>query len=201
MNMATKTTKKSAKKIISKTRKPVISEMFIEEVVTPKSNTITVSKTKLLIAALAGVGLLLLFWYKTNTWPVVALVDNMPIFRWEVDQQLYAQAGSQVVESITVERLIASEIKAKKVVVSDSEVQERIDQIKTQVGSDEAFKQALEIQGLTEESLKNQFKLQLGLERLVEPSTDSAVLQERIYNYVEGLRNSGRVKMLDFSAK
>lgn len=178
------------KKITVKNREVVSSTPFEAN----QNTDVRISRWRLVTVTLGLILLVGFFWYKTNSWPVVSLVDNRPIFRFQVDQMLFAQGGAQALDSLIVEQLIANDISNKNIQVSDEEIQAKLDQIKTQIGSEEAFAQALTAQGLTEDSLKKQFKLQLGLEKLVEPSTDSAVLQERIYTYVEALRASSRVK-------
>lgn len=137
--------------------------------------------------------LLVLFWYKTNSWPMAAVVNYRPIWRWEFNQAMYNQVGQQVLENLIVEQSIREELAQKRVSVDSAKVDGRVEEIKKQIGSDDSFTQALAFQGLTVEQLKRQINLQLGLEELVEPSTDSAVLAERVYDLVQKLRSEAKV--------
>ena len=155
--------------------------------------------TKQKIAALAL--LVVLIWYKTDSWPVVALVNNYPITRFELNQLMYKRVGQEALENLVVDKLITQELSAKRVKVSDEEVAKKMEEIKTQIGSQESFDQALAIQGMTEVQLKGQIKIQLALEKLVEPSSDSAVLQERVTALVSSLRDKAVVKIISTSGQ
>ena len=133
------------------------------------------------------------FWAKTKSWPVVALVNGVPVSRFEVDQMMYNRIGQQAVDEIITKRLIERELAEKKVKVDEAEVTKKLDDIKKQIGSDQDFAQALAFQGLTEAQLKEQIKFQLGLEKLVEPSTDSAKLQQDIMNMIQKLRTDAKI--------
>ncbi|KKR84045.1 MAG: PpiC-type peptidyl-prolyl cis-trans isomerase [Candidatus Woesebacteria bacterium GW2011_GWB1_41_10] len=102
--------------------------------------------TKQKIASLAL--LVVLFWYRTDSWPVVALVNNYPISRFELNQLMYKRVGQEALENLVVDKLIVQELAAKGVNVSDEEVNKKIEEIKTQIGSAESFEQALAIQGM-----------------------------------------------------
>lgn len=155
--------------------------------------------TKQKVAALAL--LLVLIWYRTDSWPVVALVNNYPISRFELNQLMYKRVGQEALENLIVDKLIIQELSVKRVTVSDDEVAKKIEEIKTQIGSQESFDQALAIQGMTQDQLKGQIKIQLALEKLVEPSTDSAVLQERVTKLVTDLRAKAAVKIISTSGQ
>lgn len=134
-----------------------------------------------------------LFWWKTNSWPVAAVVNGFPVMRFQLNQLMYSRVGPDALEELITKRLIEDELKFKRVKVSDVRVLEKLGEIKTQLGGDEAFSQALAYSGMTTEQLKGQIKWQLGLEALVETSTDSAVLQERVQQKVEELRQKAKV--------
>ena len=142
----------------------------------------------LLILLLLG-----LFWYRSNSWPVVAVVNYRPIWAWDLNELMYQQVGQQALDNIITENLIVDELARQKVAVNAADVDAKIADIKKQIGSDESFTQALAMQGMTETRLRDQIKMQLGLEKLVEPSTDSAVMQESVYAKVQDLRSAGRV--------
>jgi foldase protein PrsA len=158
--MATKRTSATHRKV--KTA-PVIEQVEMTEM-TVESTTgkRRITWLPLLLLALLG---LVLFWQKTNTWPVAAIVNGRPISRFEVDRQLYKQGGQQTLDGLISQRLIESEIARQKVTVSADEVNKRLDEIKQSLG--ENFNSALQAQGLTEESVKKQLSLQLSMEKIL----------------------------------
>src|SRR3989344_2924949 len=139
------------------------------------------------------VGLVVLFWSSTNSWPVVAVVNYRPIWAWDLNRDMYNQIGSQILDGMVTRALIEDEIAAKKVQVSQSEVDSRIDKIKSQFKSEEEFNQTLMDQGYTLDQVKKEIGMQMGLEKLVEPSTDSAKFQESVYGLVQKLRTQAKV--------
>jgi len=137
--------------------------------------------------------LLALFWYRTNSWPVVAVVNGVPVTRFELNQLMYARVGQDAVEDLLMRRIINREIANRKIKVTDGEVAERLNKLKEQIGSEESYKQALAIQGMTEAQLKGQIRIQTALEKMVDPSTDSAKLQQEVGDLVRSLRGKAVV--------
>lgn len=168
--------------------------------------------------ALIGLALLLigLFWYRTNTWPIAAFVDNKPIFRYQLDQQLYKQGGQQVLDSIITQKLVEDELTKNKVTASSAEIDDRINKIKASLGT--SFDSALAAQGMTMDQLKDQVGTQIKIEKLLkdqasasseeiaqamkdtkQSATEAAEtikqqkLQSIIQNWVEGLRTKAKI--------
>lgn len=137
--------------------------------------------------------LLLLFWSQTNSWPVAAVVNYRPIWRWQLDRQMYRQIGQQTLDNLVTEAVIADELAAKKVEVDAKDIDAKVEDIKKQIGTEESFNQALTLQGMTLDQLKEQISMQMGLEKLVEPSTDSAKFQQQVYDLVQKLRSQAKV--------
>ena len=165
----------------------------VEEVPVEVKRSLVVGRFRGVVAGLIVLVLLGLFWWKTNSWPVAAVVNGFPVMRFQLNQLMYSRVGPDALEELITKRLIEDELKFKRVKVSDVRVLEKLGEIKTQLGGDEAFSQALAYSGMTTEQLKGQIKWQLGLEALVETSTDSAVLQERVQQKIEELRQKAKV--------
>lgn len=192
--MATKT---KIKKVESRKRAVKRVEVpTMEEVETPTTFDFKKEiffRFKRLFVILGIIGLLALWWYKTNTWPIVAVVNYRPIFRFEVDKQLFSQSGKEVIDGLITEDLISQELKNRKIVVTTTDIDEKMSEIKKQFGTDENFKQILAMQGMTEEQVREQITLRVGLEKMVEPSTDSAKLQGDISKLIEELRSKAKI--------
>lgn len=184
--MATKTVKRTPRRKVAKIK---------ETVVDVKRTLPKIDKRKLKVAGVvvlvaAGLGL---FWWKTNSWPIVALVNGVPVTRFEVNQQLYAQGGAQVLDGIVTQKLIQSELSKKKISVSQADIDAKIAEIQTQLGENITVEQALSMQGMTLSQFKDQLKIQMGLEKLVEPTTDSAKLRQEMIDFVQGLKDKAKI--------
>ena len=142
----------------------------------------------------AAVVLLLgLFWFRTNSWPIVAVVNGVPVTRFELNQLMYEKVGQDAVEDLLTDKIINQEIAARRIKVTDADVAEKLKALKEQIGSEESYQQALAIQGMTEAQLLGRIKLQLALEKMVDPSTDSAKLQQAVGDVVQSLREKAIV--------
>lgn len=150
----------------------------------------------------AAVTLLLgLFWFRTNSWPVVALVNWTPVTRFELNQLMYAKVGKEAIEDLITTKIINQEISKRGIKVADGEVTDRLNKLKQQIGSEENYRQALAIQGMTEQQLVGQIKLQVALEKMVEPSTDSAKMQQEVGQLVQTLREKAVVRRITSEQK
>lgn len=187
-----------------------------EEVVVTENMARPNSNFRLYALLVLGLMLLGLFWYRTNTWPIAAFVDNKPIFRFQLDQQLYKQGGQQVLDSIITQKLVNDELARNKVTASSAEIDDRINKIKTSLGS--SFDAALSAQGMTMDQLKEQVGTQIKIEKLLKDQASASSeeiaqamkdnnesasaaaetvkqqkLQSLIQNWVEGLHSKAKI--------
>lgn len=178
--MATKTrkvTKKASNKVTS-------------DIVTKKRD---LSWVRYGIAILLGLGL---FWYRTHTWPIAAVVNYEPITRFELDQMMYSRVGAEALDALVTQRLVSQELRKRKVSVTSAQVDAKIEEIKAQLGPDNNFEQILQLQNMTLSDLKTQIEFQLKLEKLIPASTDSAALQESVAKEISTLRTKAKVWMI-----
>ncbi|MHA6260724.1 peptidylprolyl isomerase [Sporosarcina sp. CAU 1771] len=89
----------------------------------------------------------------------------------ELYQELKDAAGEQMILQLTIEKILAD-----KYEVSDSDVEEALEETKAQLG--ESFESALAQQGLTEESYKKQLRLDLYNQKVL--TEDVEVTDEEI---------------------
>lgn len=176
----------------------IVKKVQTSKVVEVKRTFPKIDKRKLKVAGVvvlvaAGLGL---FWWKTNSWPIVAVVNGLPITRFEVNQQLYAQGGKQVLDSIVTQKLIAAELGKKKIKISDVDINVKLAEIQTQLGAEMTIEQALSLQGMSLSQFKDQLKFQMGLEKLVEPTTDSAKLRQEMLDMIQSLKDKAKVWVL-----
>jgi hypothetical protein len=147
-------------------KKSVKASAIEESVVVSKVVPVkTFPKWSIAVAGLLA--LLVLYWYKTNTWPITAVVNGVPVMRYEVVSELYKQGGTQVVDSIVTEKLVRQELQKKGLGVTDKEIDEKIDQVKKSLGEGVDLNKALADRGMTMKDLRDQIGLQLGIEKAV----------------------------------
>ncbi len=112
---------------------------------------------------------------------IAATVNGSPISRLTIIQKLEKASGKTLLDSLITEKLVQNEAKAKKIIVSNDEVNGEIkkieDQIIAQGGTIDA---ALAAQGMSMDDLKTQIILQKEMEKLVADKinvTDQEVAQ------------------------
>lgn len=134
------------------------------------------SITTPLIFILIGVLVGILFSYGGR--PVVSFVNGQPIFRWELANALIARYGSQTLQGIILERLIAEEAKKTNVQISQEQIDQKIDALLKSFGNNITLESFLSFQGLQKRDLDQQIKLQLTVEELLlkdMPITDADI--------------------------
>ncbi len=110
---------------------------------------------------------LCVYWWKTNSWPIVAVAGMKPIWRHAVNQELYKQGGKSVVDSLVTQRLVEVELGKARVKISDQEVEGKLDEIKKGFEKPEDFEVALADRNMSLIDLKKQIELQMGIEKLL----------------------------------
>lgn len=144
--------------------------------------SIKINKKTIIISAVVVVLLVVLYFIKGFF--VVATVNGNPISRLSLISKLEQQGGASVLDSIITEKLIENEARAKKIVVSNDEINEEIkkveDQVKAQGGTLEAI---LESQGMTLNDVKKQITLQKQVEKLL--SDKIGVTDEEVAKYIK----------------
>lgn len=131
---------------------------------------------------LVVVGLLLLFIYK-KSWFIAATVNGSPITNLELQMRLNKQFRSQTLTQMTNEKIILSEAAKNNAIVSEADVNKKISEIETQVGGPQALNGLLSQQGQTRDSIRQQIKLQLSIEKLY--GNQATVSAEEVTQFIE----------------
>lgn len=165
------------RKTIKKTRKtvsgPVVSN---DNYISPEesSNPIPVrsddflSKYKtVLLVGLLGIALLAFGLYRKG-YIVAATVNGQPITRSQLNQMLLNRFGDQTLELLITEKLIENEAKEKGVIVTQADIDKRIDETLKNIGQQVTLDDLLKFQGLTKDELMKQIRLQIAVERILE---------------------------------
>jgi len=146
---------------------PVEEPVMVEEKTGMKINS--GAGVVIILAVLAG-----FFWYKTNTWPVVAVINGKPLTRFEVDQQLFNQDKGTVIEGLITQTLIKQDVEKRGIKATDAEVDAKIEEIKQGLAPGQELEKALAAQGMTLAQFKEQVKLRVEVEKLLADKTKVA---------------------------
>lgn len=138
---------------------------------------------KVVIWLVVAIGALGLYWYKTNTWPIVAVVNYKPITRYEINRSLFAKGGKAEVEARITEMQVEAELAKTGTAVSDDEVNAKIEEIKKGLGEGADIEAILSSRGMTLEAYKQQLKLLMGAEKAV--SAKVTVTDQEVADYLK----------------
>ena len=120
---------------------------------------------------------------------IVATVNGQSISRLELIQELEKQYGQGTLESIVTETLILQEASRQGVSTSDEEISQEIQKIEEGMAAQgQDLSQALSLQGMTMEELKEQIGLQKMVEEIVKK--DIEVTAEDVETYYEENKDS-----------
>ncbi len=138
-------------------------------------------KTAIIIAVIIAVGVSA-YIYKGLF--VAATVDGSPISRIAIIRELEKASGKDLLDSLIIEKLVQNEANAKKIVVSDDEINGEIKKIEDQiVAQGDTLDAALSAQGMSMEDLKKQIILQKKVEKLVADKIN--VTDEEVAQYIK----------------
>lgn len=127
-------------------------------------------------------GLLLLAIYKKN-WFIAATVNGTPITNLELQMRLNKQFRTQTLNQLTNEKIIFSEAAKNNAIASDVEVNKKILEIEASVGGAQSLDALLSQQGQTRDSIKQQIRLQLSIEKLY--INEATVSAEEVNKFIE----------------
>lgn len=120
-----------------------------------------------LFLLLAAAALLLLLWRFKSAF-IVALVNNRPITRWQLNQALVSRYGQQTLDNLITQTLVESEVSKLGIGVSQQELDAKTQEIESTLPQGMTLTQALELQGTTLADFSNQLRLQLAVNKHLE---------------------------------
>ncbi|PIQ06501.1 MAG: hypothetical protein COW72_01895 [Candidatus Nealsonbacteria bacterium CG18_big_fil_WC_8_21_14_2_50_37_10] len=147
-----------------------------------KSIKIKISiKTAIIIVVIIALGVLA-YIYKGLF--IAATVNGSPISRLAIIQELEKASGKNLLDSLIIEKLVQNEANAKKITVSNDEINGEIKKIEDRiVAQGSTLDAALAAQGMTMEDLKKQIILQKEVEKLVADKIN--VMDEEVTQYIK----------------
>lgn len=121
-----------------------------------------------------------LTWKKDDA---VAKINGQSITKDEVYNEMVKLYGAETVDQLIANRIIAEEAKKQNITVSESELNEQIQQLQESYGGEDAFNQALESNNTKLATVKEDLKNYLIVKKLLEPEIE--ITEEEIKTYFE----------------
>jgi foldase protein PrsA len=141
----------------------------------------TRNKTPIIIGVLTII--LLLALALSKGYILVAVVNNKPIFRFQLNETLMSQFGKQTLEGMISEKLIAEEAQRSGVSVTQEEIDKQEEEVLKSFGGKVTLDELLKFQGTTKSVFDGQIRLQLLVNKLLEKGV--VVTDEEISSYIE----------------
>ena len=146
-----------------------------------KNKTLVTSLIIVMIAFLAG------FFVKNNL--ISAMVNGKPIWKKELVKEMETYYGESVLSSIIEGELIKQEAEKRGIKATEEEVSNQIKKIEDSMKSQgQDLQQALEESGMTVEDLRENYKMNILIEKLL--ADKITVTDEDIQKYIEENKDS-----------
>lgn len=139
-------------------------------------------KRAYLFIAIGVIALIALLYFFRSVF-IVAMVNGEPITRLAVIEELEAQGGKQVTDSLVTQTLIRQDAKNKGITVSQEEIDaemKTVEELYSAQGQD--LEQVLSLRGMTRDDLVSQIELKILLDKLV---GDATVTDEEVTEFIE----------------
>jgi len=120
--------------------------------------------------------------YFKRSWLIVAIVDKQPIWRWQFNNTLSRQYGQSTLSQLIDQKLIDKAIKKAGIQASEKEIEEKIDETEKNLGGLN-LKEALEMQGISQEEFRKQIKDQIKIEKFLSEGIE--ITDEEIDKFIE----------------
>jgi len=150
---------------------------------------VNLTKSLALVLVLAiGLSLIAAACGKQTASEVVARVNNENITKDELYEYLVKESGDSALNTLIANKIIELEAKKQNIKVTDDDIEAEIDKFAEQYGGRETFEQFLEFYGTPIDELKENIRINLTLEKLLEPSIE--IKEDEIKTYFEENKES-----------
>lgn len=144
-------------------------------------------KNKKWIFWVAGIGVVVLaaviVYFAINQDEAVALVDGEKITKEELTDRLISLYGENVLNQLIVNKMIEIDAEKQGIEVSEDELNEELDKYYSMYGGEENFASFLEMSGFKLDDFKDDVKLSLLLDRILEERIE--ITDEEMKEYFE----------------
>jgi len=118
----------------------------------------------------------------------VAKVDGEKILQTELDDTLREQYGTEVLDTLITNKIVELEAKKEGVSVSEDTIQAEYEELAESYGGEESLQAALEENGLTEQSVKDNIRMYQLTKNVIATSVD--ISDEEVAQYFEDNKDS-----------
>lgn len=153
-------------------------------------------KSKNFYVALVAAVIVLLVIYKKE-WFVAAMVNSSPVTNFELQNRLNQQFRTQTLNQLINEKIIFNEAGKFNISVLPSEIDAKLAEVESGIGGREALDAMLTQQGQTRDSVRQQLKLQITIEKLY--AKEATVSAEEVNKFVED--NKEQLRATDSAAQ
>lgn len=129
------------------------------------------------------IALFLLLGFYKKSWFIAAMVNGMPITNLELQMDLNKQFRTQTLNQLINEKIILDEARKVGAIPTDAEINTKISELEKNVGGKEVLDNLLSQQGQTRDSLKDQIRIQLAINKLYEK--EATVSSEEVSKFLE----------------
>lgn len=158
-------------------KRDTVENEKLQMTVPKRKKTAILSIVVVILIALAG----LAYFFKDKF--IAATVNGNPIFRYELNQRLTSTFGKETLENLIVERLIGEEAARRNIVVNEDDVGREIEKMEESLGAGTKLEDILKYQGVSLVDFKEQLKLRLQVNRILEK--EITVTQEEVGQYLK----------------
>lgn len=127
------------------------------------------------------------------------MVNNQPITTLEYYQNLKAKDNKEVLNQIVRDKLITQEANKKGVVIKQEDLDKKVSEIEKQLGGKDQLKQALDSRNIGENEFRNQIRIQLIVEKLLEK--EIAVSDKEVEDYIAKNKDNSGTLGVDINDK
>lgn len=169
---STKSVKSTHEMIDTKTENLLSTKPVVSQPCCPpwyKNRTVI----SLIVLAVIAVG-----YFASKGYVISATVNGQPVFGWDLESAMMSRYGSQTLDAIISERLVAGAAQKAGVVITQKDVDTKIVELTKTLGPNVKIEDLLAYQGVTRSEFENQVKLQLTIEKLLGKDikiTDTAI--------------------------
>lgn len=136
-----------------------------------------------------GVALAVIYYYQRGE-EIAATVNGEQITKEQLHEAMLAQGGREILDQLISKVLVAKEAQNRGITVSEEEIDEQLNTIIEEnfAGQEESFNQAIEQYGLTIDSVREDIRIQLLMEKIA--SVDLEPTEEELETYFTENRQS-----------
>lgn len=114
---------------------------------------------------------------------LVAVVNNKPIFRSQLNKTLSTTYGKETLENIIIEQLIKEEAQKQSVTITKEEVEKEINKISASLGNGMKLEDVLKFQGVSLADFTKQIETRLQVNKILEKNI--TITPEEISKYIK----------------